>query len=124
MPSNVRQKSWLTDSFKSSFAGIVLVANTFVWFLYSCRLLSGTIDGSGVSSIQSSLVWSTTILGAVCASVFGFYISNNPKIKRSFIQYWLLAGIPLSLMPVVMDITGFSHMILFFCVMCVYFVLG
>jgi hypothetical protein len=73
------QKSLSTDSFKSSFAGITLIANTFVWFLYSCRLLSKTIGISELSNVQSSLVWSITIIGAVAASIFGFYISTTPE---------------------------------------------
>ncbi len=124
MLSQLKQKSWSKDSFKCSFAGIALVANTFVWFLYSCRLLSKTIGISELSNVQSSLVWSITIIGAVFASIFGFYISNNPRIKSSFIQYWLLAGIPLSLIPAVMDITLFPQMMVFFSLVGVYFGLG
>jgi hypothetical protein len=124
MQLKVRQKSKLSDETKSSFAGIILVANTFVWFLYSCRLLSKTIDTSGIGDFQSTLVWSITILGTVGASVLGFYISNNPIIKKSFIKYWLIAGIPLSLLVTVMDLTAFSSMMIFFSLAGVYFGLG
>jgi hypothetical protein len=123
MQLKVRQKSKLSDDTKSSFAGIILVANTFVWFLYCCRLLSKTIDINGIGAFQSTL-WSITILGTVGASVFGFYLSNNPIIKKSFIKYWLLAGIPLSLLLSAMDFTVFPNIMIFFSLAGVYFGLG
>ncbi len=119
----LRHKSWSADSL-SSFAGIMIVANTFVWFLYSCRILSETIDVTALSGIQQNTVWGVTILGVVGASVLGFNISNNPSIKRSFIHYWMLAGIPLSLIPLVMDITFFPFLTVFFGLVGVYFGLG
>jgi hypothetical protein len=123
MLSKVRLKSWSADSL-SSFAGITLVANTFVWFLYSCRILSETIDVTTLSGVQQNTVWGVTILGVVGASVLGFNISNKPTIKRSFIHYWMLAGIPLSLIPLVMDITFFPFLTVFFALVGVYFGLG
>jgi MFS family permease len=126
----LRQKSWSAGSL-SSFAGITIVANTFVWFLYSCKILSETINPNNptinsplFSNIQQNTVWGVTILGVVGASVLGFKISNNPSIKRSFIHYWMLAGIPLSLIPLVMDITFFPFLTVFFALVGVYFGLG
>jgi len=64
------------------------------------------------------------ILGTAAATVFGFFISNNVKKPGTFLRYWLLAGIPLSLMPLAVDVTGLANLILFFTFVGVYFGLG
>ncbi|MGD6934578.1 MAG: MFS transporter [Candidatus Bathyarchaeia archaeon] len=117
------QKDKPSDEIRSSFAGIFLVANTFVWYLYSCRLLSEVTLNGEFSSFQALIVWSMTILGTALASVFGFLISNNVK-KSDFIRYWVLAGIPLSLIPAVKDITPIFNSMFFFSFAGIYFGLG
>jgi MFS family permease len=125
MLSTLKQKAPFKDmGVKGSLAGILLVANTFIWYLYSCRLLSEVTLTDGFSGSQTIIVWSMNILGTVAASIFGFYISNGAKTKAAFIRYWMIAGIPLSLMPMVIDITAFSHLIVFFSLVGVYFGLG
>ncbi|XHH10152.1 MAG: MFS transporter [Candidatus Bathyarchaeia archaeon] len=118
------QKYLSIGGFKNSFAGIFLVANTFIWFLYSCRLLSAVTVNSTFSNSQVTLIWSMTVFGTVVASVFGFYLSNMAKTKETFIRYWLIAGIFLSLLPIVIDPAAFSHLTVFFSLVGVYFGLG
>jgi MFS family permease len=101
-----------------------MVANTFIWYLYSCRILSEVTLNSEFSNAQVLLIWSMTILGAVVTSFFGFYISNKVKTKTAFIRYWLIAGIPLSLLPLIINVTSFFHSIIFFSLAGAYFGLG
>jgi MFS family permease len=79
---------------------------------------------SGFSGFQTSIIWSMTILGTALTSVFGFLISNKVKTKTDFIRYWMLAGIPLSLMPAVLDITVIFNAVVFFSFVGTYFGLG
>jgi len=110
--------------FKSAFVGIILVANTFIWYLYSGRLLSKITLNSGFSNQQAILVWGMYILATVAAAVFGFHISNKAKNRISFLRIWMLIGIPLSLLPVVMDLTTPFYLLFFFTLGGIYFGLG
>lgn len=110
--------------FKNSFTGLILVANTFIWYLYSSRLLSQVTLNSGFSEYQTIVVWGINIFGTIVAAVFGFFISNKFQKRITFLRYWIVAGIPLSLLPIVMDITLIYHMLFFFALIGVYFGLG
>ncbi len=120
-----RQKHSVTSSeFKVSFVGLLLVANAFIWYLYSCRLLSQITLNSGFSDYQSTLIWGLNILGIVVAALFGYVIANKFKTRVSFLRIWLLAGIPLSMLPLIIDITALYPLIFFFTLGGVYFGLG
>lgn len=112
------------DGFRNAFTGMVLVAGAFIWYLYGARLLSEISLNSGFSGTQTTVVWGMNILGTAAASVFGFFISNNVEKRVTFLRYWLLVGIPLSLTPAVVDVTGLRNLILFFTFVGVYFGLG
>jgi len=110
--------------FRNSLAGVLLVANSFIWYLYTGRLLTEITLNSGFSGYQVTVVWGLNILGTASAAVFGFFVSGNFKKRISFLRYWLLAGIPLSLMPLAIDVTGLQSLIFFFTFVGVYFGVG
>ncbi len=124
MLPRLREKYSVTKSFKSTFVGIILVANSFIWYLYSGRLLSKITLNSGLLNQQAILVWGMYILATVVAAVFGFLLSNKAKNRISFLRIWMLIGIPLSLLPVVMDLTAPVYLLFFFALGGIYFGLG
>ncbi len=124
LPKLQEKYSVTGKGFKSTFVGITLVANTFIWYLYSGRLLSKITLNSGFSNQQAILVWGMYILATVAAAVFGFHISNKAKNRISFLRIWMLIGIPLSLLPVVMDLTAPFYLLFFFTLGGIYFGLG
>ncbi|MCW4003070.1 MAG: hypothetical protein NWE95_04060 [Candidatus Bathyarchaeota archaeon] len=123
-PKLSKTYSVTVKEFKGIFLGVILVANSFIWYLYSGRLLSKITLNSGFSDYQALLVWGMYILGTVTAAIFGFLVSSKFKNRISFLRIWLLLGIPLSLVPLVIDITGLYCMLFFFTLGGVYFGLG
>jgi MFS family permease len=125
MQQNLRQKQSFTgQDLKSTFIGIIIVANSFIWYLYSGRLLSKVTLYSGFSDYQTIFVWGLYILGTVTAAVLGFTISNKAKNRISFLRIWMSIGVLLSLLPLVVDITELFQSVFFFTFAGIYFGLG
>jgi MFS family permease len=104
---------------KTAAVSAVLVADAFIWYLYSGRLLIDVV-GAGISgSVQG-----VNVLGTVFAALLGATLSSRLKGRIMFLRYWMLAGIFLSLIPIVVDITGAAASMVFFAAMGVYFGLG
>jgi MFS family permease len=110
--------------FKNSLASILLVANAFIWYLYTGRLLAEVTLNSGFTSYQVAVVWGMNILGTAAASILGLFVSSKVENRITFLQHWLLAGIPLSLLPAVINLGQLNNLILFFTFVGVYFGLG
>ena len=124
MHPRLSQKSFKEKDFKSTFVGIILVANSFIWYLYSARLLSKVTLNPDFLGYQTILIWGIFILGTAATAVFGYRLSNKAKNRISFLRIWLILGIPLSLLPIIIDITALYYMVFYFTLSGVYFGLG
>jgi MFS family permease len=110
-------------SFRSFFAALILVADTFVWYLYSGKFISDITAAAGFSNSQSTIIWAINLIGTVLAIFFGFALSKRFR-RLSFLRYWLLVGVVLSLLGLVMDFSVLYQSMFFFALSGVYFGLG
>ncbi|MFB3888762.1 MAG: hypothetical protein ACE14S_04660 [Candidatus Bathyarchaeia archaeon] len=101
-----------------------MVANVFIWYLYSGRFLTEITGASAFSSFETSVVWGVNVLGTATAAVLGVSLAYRVRQRIRFLRYWLLAGITLSLAPLAFDVTGFTASAVFFTLVGVYFGLG
>ncbi len=107
---------------KTALASIVLVANTFIWYLYTGRFLTNITEGFPQNEI--SAVWGVNVFATSAAALFGVFAISSFRKRLSFLWYWMAAGIALSLIPLAINITDFNVLILYFALIGVYFGLG
>ncbi len=108
---------------RSFFAALILVADTFVWYLYSGKLISDVTATSAFVGSESTMVWAMNLIGTVFAIFFGFVLSKRfPRL--TFLRYWLLAGVALSLLGLAINFSSLYPSMFFFTLSGVYFGFG
>jgi MFS family permease len=111
---------------KSAVFSAVIVANALVWYLYSGRLLTVAFEGVNTSAALAvvDIVRAGNIVGTIVAALFGVFFVSRISRRVTFLQYWMLAGAIISLIPVVVDVTNVVVGLSFFTLLGVYFGLG
>jgi hypothetical protein len=117
-------KEKIGNSPKTTVATIVLVANAFVWYLYSGRFLNSITSSGEFSGNQVNIVWGVYIFGTAVAALCGVFLITRVKKRVVFLRYWMLAGIFLSLLPLIVNIRDFNALTIFFGLVGVYFGIG
>ncbi|XES78124.1 MAG: MFS transporter [Candidatus Bathyarchaeia archaeon] len=109
---------------KKAFASTLLVANAFVWGFYSFRFLNLVTAASNLSNALEFTVRGLNFFGIVVAAIFGVYLVYHIKKRVVFLKSWMLTGIVLSLVPTVLDVSGFVTSAVFFTLVGLYFGFG
>jgi MFS family permease len=109
---------------KNMLASVILVANAFVWYLYIARFLTISTDIGGLSGSEVWAIRAANIVGTALAAVSGGFWVRRVGKRLKFLIYWMLAGVLLSLAPLIVNVTGFAPSLIFFVIAGVYFGLG
>lgn len=109
---------------KTAILSSVLLANAFIWYFYSIRFLTEIIANQDFSDSAVLFIWGFNILGIAVAAIFGVFVVFRFKKRVTFLLYWTIAGVILSLVPLAVDITGFNALLVFSTFVGVYFGLG
>ncbi len=112
------------NSPRTTIATIVLVANAFVWYLYSGRFLNNITSSGEFSGTQVNIVWGIYIIGTAVAALCGVFAIARIRKRVAFLRYWMLAGIFLSLLPLIINIYDFNALAVFFGLVGIYFGIG
>ncbi|MBX5327434.1 MAG: MFS transporter [Candidatus Bathyarchaeia archaeon] len=85
---------------------IVLVTNGFVWFFLSTIVLSNATQSLGDYGKLLNVVINTlaTALAAIVGAIF-----PRKSSRVSFLKIWMITGTLVSLAPLILDMTNFSH---------------
>jgi len=111
-------------STKAAVVSVVFVANAFAWYLTAARSLTDIADNGGFSSTEVLVLWGLSIIAIAVSALFSVYISNQTKKRTSFLRYWMLAGIAISLLPLLFDLTQLNILTAFSVMQGIYFGLG
>lgn len=109
---------------KGAIVNIALVANAFVWYYYVSSFLMQAIKEAGFSDSEVLMIWGVNFLGIAIAAILGVFLIYRFKRRLSFLLYWMLAGVILSLSLIMVNVSKSTDLIMVSAVLGVYFGLG
>lgn len=109
---------------KVALVNVILVANALIWYFYSFSFLMEVVNGGGFSNIEILSVWGVNLFGIAAAALLGTSLIYRVKNRISFIFYWMLIGVFLSLIPIAVNISGFPTLLIFSTLVGAYFGAG
>jgi MFS family permease len=84
---------------KALVTNTILIANAFIWYLYSFRFLVNDIGLDNLDKLGPLVA--INFLGLFVSLVIGEFLSHKMKNRLSFLFVWMSAGIFLSLAPLI-----------------------
>jgi MFS family permease len=94
------------SSGKTLVANIVILANAFVWYSYAFTFLTTSIASAELSDNFLSIM-SIHFLGVFSSVIIGELVSRKIKNRIRFLLYWMAAGVFLSLLPFVANVSTY-----------------
>jgi hypothetical protein len=80
--------------------GIVLVANTLIWYSYAFNFLNAMINEVSLPYAETLIMWSLNFIGGAISAIIGTLVIKKTR-WFTFISIWMSLGIVSSLIPVV-----------------------
>jgi len=109
---------------KVAVINIILVANAFIWYFYAVNFLKDVIGKMGFADFEA-LILGINFLGISAAAILGASLSYRFKRRMSFLLYWMLAGVILSLAPMGVNFaSSMSYLLIVSAILGFYFGLG
>ena len=109
---------------KIKVVNIILIASAFVWYFYAFNFLRNAIEEAKFSSFETLAIYGINFLGIAASALLSASLIHRFKRRITFLRYWLLGGVILSLTPLVIDTTTLSALSIVAAVLGVYFGLG
>jgi MFS family permease len=110
---------------KLATANVFLVANAFVWYLSVFSFLRNALSIPGKFSGSESLsILGINFLGVGISAFLSSYIIYRYQRRLSFLRYWMLFGVALSLAPLVINLGTFTSLMTISALLGVYFGIG
>jgi MFS family permease len=88
---------------KIAAANIILVANAFIWYFYVGFLMEA-ITKARFSNFEVVMIWGINFLGIAVSAILGGTLIYKFRRRIPFLLYWMLAGVPLSFIPIVLNV--------------------
>jgi len=108
---------------KDAAINIVLVANAFIWYFYAFRYLFNSV--TAITDFDVLIIYGIHFLGVAVSAILSASFVGRLKQRRTFLRYWMVAGIILSLAPIIVDAAAtFPTLMIVSAVLGVYFGLG
>jgi MFS family permease len=113
---------------KVAAVAIILVANAFVWYTCAFSFLADTVTNMvtnmELSIAESAVIFGINFLGIAASAFLGSFLISKYKRRMNFLLYWMSAGIIFSLLPILIDNTSFTGLVVLATSLGVYFGLG
>jgi MFS family permease len=105
---------------------VAIVANALIWYFYAFSFLLSVAENPAFafSSEQKLLIWGPNFLGIALSALASASLINKLNRRVPLILSWMLAGVFLSLMPLVINITAFETLVTYATLVGVYFGAG
>ena len=101
----------LGDNKKAVAINVIVISNAFIWYSYAFNYLLTAINASKIES-QLMLIITVHFTTLFAALLLGQFLSNKIKDRISFLLWWTLAGVFLSIVPLVTGI-GYNGLLVF-----------
>jgi MFS family permease len=89
---------------RNIIVNIVVIVNTFVWYLYAFNFLNEIIQNRNLTYIETLKCWFPNFIGATFSALIGAYLISKIKRRIPFLYFWMLLGVISSLMPLVISV--------------------
>jgi len=99
------------NSGKTVATNIVIIGNAFVWYSFAFSFLTTAISGAGLSD-NFLFIMGIHFLGVLSSLVFGELVSRKIKRRILFLLYWMVAGVILSLIPLVTSVSTYTGVLI------------
>jgi MFS family permease len=99
------------NSGRTVAANIVIVGNAFVWYSYAFSFLTTAISSAGLSD-NFLFIIGIHFLGVFSSVIFGELVSRKFKNRIPFLLYWMAAGVFLSLIPLVANVSTYTGILI------------
>ncbi len=113
---------------KVAAVAIILVANAFVWYTCAFSFLADTVTNMVInmdlSIAESAVIFGINFVGIILSAFLGSFLISKYKRRMNFLLYWMSAGIIFSLLPIVINSTSFTGLMVLAISLGVYFGLG
>ncbi|MCW4046677.1 MAG: hypothetical protein NWE99_03825 [Candidatus Bathyarchaeota archaeon] len=103
---------------------ITLIANAIAWYFYIFNFLMNIIQNAGFSNSEVMMIWGINFLGIAIFAVLSASFIYRFRHRVTFLFYWMLLGVLISLMPMAFDISKLYIITLFCLLIGAYFGLG
>jgi MFS family permease len=98
-------RPFLGDNKKAVAINVLIVSNAFIWYSYAFKYLLSAINTASLSDLFLPII-ATHFLGVLVAIIIGQFLSQKVKQRDKFILWWMLAGVFLSLLPLITGMTA------------------
>jgi MFS family permease len=115
-------KSW--TNLKLTIANVLLVANAFVWYMLAFNTLKMLLDQANASTPETILVIGVNTAAIAISAVIGSLFSVVLRKKGYLLSIWLLSGVIVSLLPLILNLSSLTSLVLISAVFGAYFGIG
>jgi hypothetical protein len=109
---------------KNAIMNTVLVANAFVWYLYTFSFIGAVATTKNFTNEQFVGIIGIGFLWVVVSAVLGSMLIRKVKERTKFLRIWMAAGLFLSPIPLLMNISDYFGLIMVAAGVGAYFGLG
>jgi len=109
---------------KKATANIILVANTFVWYLIAFKILREIIAQTQLTSSENLIIIGINTGAIAIAGLIGSFFFDRFKNRRKFLFFWTASGALLSIIPLGLNLENFVHIVIIAITFGAYFGIG
>jgi MFS family permease len=120
---NLFQKKLGINS-KTAVINVILVANALVWYLCIFSFIKNAAGNKGFVDTDLLILVGVNLLVLVLAAIFSSKLIERFENRLKFLVYWVVAGVFLSIIPLVVEGSGFIELLVLFGLVGGYFGLG
>jgi MFS family permease len=111
-------------SLRIATVNVVVIANALIWYFYAFNFLLSVAEKGAFTSEQNLLIWGPNFIGIVISAITSSSLISKLNRRIPFILSWMLAGVFLSLIPLVINIASFEILVIYSTLVGVYFGIG
>jgi MFS family permease len=96
---------------KLSAVNVILLANAFIWYFLAFGILEQLTTALELPGYEVIIVIGVNIAGIAFAGIIGSLLVDKLKTRSRFLYNWTLAGVFLSLIPLVFNVTNYLELL-------------
>jgi MFS family permease len=77
---------------KKVLLNLFLIANSFIWYLFSLQILEKFVTASDFSSFETNILWISHFSTLIVAAILGAFLTKRLGGRRQFLIIWLILG--------------------------------
>ena len=108
---------------KTAVVSLVLVANAFVWYIFLFDFMGSVASNRGVNDGFLPIV-GINFLGVIASALLSSALKLKFQSRLKFLLVWMIVGVFLSPLPLILNVTTYSGLMIVALIMGAYFGFG